>query len=113
CVWVSAGWQQVEILPVELPLIFGRGEDDEADQPLVVEERDRGPRAGVIEQPLRHRKRLVVGTGPSSAQSGQFHNPAALLQRGPEVARVVECFSTGGGAGSIRCAREPDCAARG
>ena len=45
------GAQQVEILPVERAAVIGRGEQDEADQPVVVDQRNAGPAHGLGEHP--------------------------------------------------------------
>src|ERR1041385_4397888 len=42
---VTCGAQQVEVLPVQGAPILGGGEDDDADQPLMMDQRNDCPRA--------------------------------------------------------------------
>ena len=49
CGLVARGAQQVEILPVELALEFGRGEDNHADEALVMKQGNGGPGALLVD----------------------------------------------------------------
>ena len=74
----AGGAQQVEILPVERAAVIGRGEQHEADQPLVVDQRNAGPGVGVRRASqcgTRHRR--VARVGPAVAQRVEVDDPAA------------------------------------
>ena len=82
--------QQVEVFPVELAAVVGRRKNDDADQALLVKQGNACPRARLVEQPLRHAQRLVLRACPAPAQRGELDNPAARLERGPEIDCVRE-----------------------
>ncbi len=77
--------QQVEILPVERAAVFGRGEQHQPDQPVVVDQRDSGPHDGLVEHPLRDRDRPVFGRAVAVAQRVELDDPAAAFDPVPEA----------------------------
>src|SRR5205823_619951 len=86
----SGGAQQVEVLPVERPQIFGRGEQDDADQALVVDQRNRRPCALLIEDARGDRNAFVLGAGPTVAKRFKLKDAAVGLDCVPEVGRAMK-----------------------
>ena len=87
---VAGGAQQVEILPVELASVFGRGEHHEADQPLVMKQRNRRPRRAVRRAAIGERRALCLRARPSRhavlrapryGRSPQRRSRSGLLRR--------------------------------
>ena len=82
------GAQQVEILPVERAAVFGRGKQDDAHQPFVVDERDAGPDArssSIPSGPAANGR----PDAPAAAQCLEFDDPAAAFDLAPEVGALV------------------------
>ena len=73
--------------------VFGRREDHEPDQPLLVEQRNAGPDRTVLEQPLRHGERLVSRARPAAAKPLELDDPAALLDLAPEAPAIGQAAS--------------------
>ena len=91
CRLAPGGAEQVEILPVERAAIFGCGEQDQAEQRVVVDQRHAGPRFAIVGDPGGNGSDDPLLRWPPRRRtaSSSMIRPDAL-QRGPELARGLE-----------------------
>src|SRR6185369_8256640 len=80
----------VEILPVELPSVVRRGENDETDQSFVVKQWNSGPGCRLLDEPLRNQDGPVPCTGEAPAQCFELEDPSARFKLVPEISGIVE-----------------------
>ena len=90
------GAQEVEILPVERAAIFGRGEQDQAEQAVVVDQRDADPGTGVREHPFGTVRAAVLWVRPAVAERVELDDPPARVRPPPRNRRLASS-SVGGG----------------
>ncbi len=100
--------QKVEILPVESPAIFGRRKQDQSEQALAVKQRHADPGASFLQHPLRWKRDAILRLRPAVAQGIQLDDPAAGLERRPEIAHPVQFARGRVASGPVprRCGRD-------
>ena len=84
--WRPAARKQVEILPVERTAVIGRGEQDDPDQPVVVDQRDPGPQARGLRASSR-----APGALLSAASAQPWRKPSNSMIR-PLFSIAVQKF---------------------